>query len=160
MGGWIVYWIAEYHYIQYKVNHLCKTEGGVTVYVTPEDWRKMIGEEEWSQLTEFNYSQKQYYPTEKIVVNNVDYYPSSSINARLVKYSSHKKINEFIGQNNSLVIDLKSNTILMNYRYYSAGVGAWLAGGNPKFWLNEIYDCNDSISQEFSNLIRFYSKSQ
>ena len=44
MGGWIVYWAIEFAYIQAKVSYLCEKEAGITVYVTPEQWRKQIGE--------------------------------------------------------------------------------------------------------------------
>lgn len=37
MGGFIVYWIGEYIYIQVKVIQLCKSEGVSKVYVTPEE---------------------------------------------------------------------------------------------------------------------------
>lgn len=45
MGGWIVYWAIEFAYIQAKVSYLCKKEAGITVYITPEQWRKQITEE-------------------------------------------------------------------------------------------------------------------
>ena len=45
MGNFIVYWTVEYWMLQAKVTHLCETRGGTKIYLTPEEYRKKIGEE-------------------------------------------------------------------------------------------------------------------
>lgn len=157
MGGWIVYWVIEYAYVQAKVSYLCHKEAGITVYVTPEQWRKQIGEEEWATLSEFDYIKKQSYPRGDIIYEQKKHVPTSFLNDRLVKYSHHQDISEFIGKTESVIIDIKTQKPILHYTYFSAGAGAWLAGGSPKVWLNNIQSCEDNIYQQFSNRIKFYS---
>ena len=157
MDGWIVYWIIEFAYIQAKVSYLCKKEAGITVYVTPEQWRKQIGEEEWAHLFEFDYIKKQSYPSRDIIYEQKKYVPTASFNDRLIKYNQHQNISEFIGRMEAVVIDRKDKKAILHYTYFSAGAGHWITGGSPKFWLNNIQSCKNKIYQQFSNQIKFYS---
>lgn len=156
MGGWIVYWAIEFAYIQAKVSYLCKKEAGITVYVTPEQWRKQIGEEEWIKIKEFNDIERQSYPQEKITVKGTDYIPTMMINSHLINYSNTEYIDNIIRKRISIVWDYYNKNILLKYTYFSAGAGNWVTGGSPKFWLNNIQSCDDDIYQKFNNHIQSY----
>lgn len=156
MGGWFVYWAIEFAYIQAKVTALCEKEAGITVYVTPEQWRKQIGEEEWIKIKEFNDIERQRYPQEKITVKGTDYIPTMMINSHLINYSNTEYIDNIIRKRISIVWDYYNKNILLKYTYFSAGAGNWLAGGSPKFWLNDIQSCDDDIYQKFNNHIQSY----
>ena len=157
MGGWFVYWAIEFAYVQAKVSYLCEKEAGITVYVTPEQWRKQIGEEEWSTLMAFDNINKQSYPRGDIIYKQKRYIPTASFNDRLVKYNHHQSISKFIGKMDALIIDRKDKKAILHYTYFSAGVGNWLSNNSPKFWLNNIQSCNDDIYQQFINRIELYS---
>ena len=156
MGGWFVHWAIEFAYVQAKVSYLCEKEAGITVYVTPEQWRKQIGEEEWYKIQELNPIEQRNYPRKTITINKIDYVSTMMINSHLIKYSTVKNIDNFIGESRSIVMDYH-NTIILEYVYFSAGVGNWLSDGSPKFWLNNIQSCNDDIYQQFINRIELYS---
>lgn len=157
MGGWFVYWVIEFAYFQVKVSYLCKKEAGITVYVTPEQWRKQIGEDEWNTLKTHDYLEAQEYPRDKKMINGVEYRPISSINKRLVRYSDYYKINTFTGKRHVIIEDIKTHTRIMEYTYFSAGAGTWLTGGSFKSWLNNIDDCSDNIREEYRLKIQSYS---
>ena len=99
MGGWFVYWAIEFAYLQVKVTNLCEKEAGVTVYITPEEWRKQLGEEEWNKIKAHNYIERQYYPNNNIIIDEIKYIPSGSLNGRLIEYSHFSNINNYIKKN-------------------------------------------------------------
>ena len=50
MGGWWLYWGIEYLQVQANAEEMCK-QAGVKVYITPEEWKKMVGgEEAWRNI--------------------------------------------------------------------------------------------------------------
>lgn len=153
--------MLEYVYIQHKVTKLCKAEGGITVYVTPEEWKQQIGEEEWLEIRPYQTRiEVQNYPKGNFIFNGKEYFPTNIINRRIVKYSGFEGINKFTQKTTSLVVDLDEKKILFQYIYYSSGVGGILSENGHKFWLNSINDCNDDVYEEYQNLITYYSNSQ
>lgn len=160
MGGWIVYWIAEYHYIQYKVNHLCETEGGVTVYITPEEWRKMIGEEEWGALQRYGRPlNARLNGISNKIINGIEYIPVDRVNKNMIRYSDWEDVGSFTSKKTSLLINESNQQILMRYVLFSTGTGAWLAGGSPKFWINNVDSCSEEIDSQAYEVIHQYSNS-
>ena len=147
MGGWFVYWYWEYHYLQKTVTKLCQEEGGLTVYVTPEEWRKQIGEEEWKNLGTYeNYRKLNINSIVKerhIIINGQRYLALNKINRRIIRYANWQKINEFIDKQQDLLIDEQSNRILTKSTYFMIGSGKWLAGGSYKIWLNHLNGCKE-----------------
>ena len=91
MGWVLIYWVIEFAVIQARVSYLCATEGGTTVYVTPEEYRAQIGEEEWADLNYtgdgLTYSQREEF----ISYKENEYYPITQTNQRIWKY--HAKDN-------------------------------------------------------------------
>lgn len=139
MGGFMVYWAAEYAYIQYKVTKLCESEGGITVYVTPEQWRQQIGEKEWATLTE---DWKNIDHDLTFQFNDKIYYGSTQLNRRVISYAAKDERRDMIGDSDKLYIDKTTNQVLFRRHYFSVGVPA-IANSltGLKFWLDDINDC-------------------
>lgn len=148
MGGFIVYWIVEFIYIQAKVNHLCKTEGGVTVYITPEEWRKMIGEEEW-QKSVYTGNPDENYPKDNVInFGGREYRVSYQINQRVLRYYS-RDAGRYAIKNvyieDFLFYDMKLSKVLYRQRVFTSDIPDEL---NLKFWSK--YGANDcNLSHQF-----------
>ena len=145
MGGFIAYWAVEYVYIQSKVNQLCESEGGVTVYVTPEEYRAQIGEEEWADLSYTGdglaYSQREEF----IIYKENEYYPITQTNQRIWKY--HAKDNGPKGNiyiTNQLLYDIEEEKVLYVVESFTGrGVPAIANSiSGLKIWLDNIEGCN------------------
>ncbi len=160
MGGFIVYWAVEYIQIQRTITHLCETEGGITVYVTPEEWRKQIGEEEWDVLVAYNSSQRQRFKKHHKIIDNREYYSTEKFNRRITLYQSSENLSGYIGRFRYIAVDADTNNKLIEATFISAGTGAWLAGGSYKQWLKYISSCARSTNENFYELIRLYSNNK
>ncbi len=153
MGGFIVHWAIEYYQIQSTVTELCETEGGIKVYVSPEEWRKQIGEEEWNGLA---YLDERVKDTEKpyfFIFKGKKYKAGFKTNHRIWSFSIYDSIHDEIRIVDRIYVDTKSKKVLFQKTLFSTGAGAWLAGGSYKQWLNNIKDCD---SGSLSNEKRFY----
>lgn len=134
MGGWIFYWILEYHYIQYKVNHLCKTEGGVTVYVTPEEYKVRLKSNNFDGLPKIEYF------GDSVLFDGFEYI-SSKNNDRLVNFYSYVNYDEFYIFR-TIFFDKKTNIVLLSNNGVSVFTPSFandLSG--LKFWRGLIKDC-------------------
>ena len=151
MGGWFVYWYWEYHYLQKTVTKLCQKEGGLTVYVTPEEWHKQIGEEEWNNLPEDwkNISHNLHFQFQGKV-----YYGDSQLNKRVISFVANDERKDIIGDYDEIFVDKKSNQVLLRMHIFSVGAPAIVNSlYGLKFWLNHINDCS---IYELSDKDRFF----
>ena len=162
MGGWIVYWIIEFAYIQAKVSYLCKKEAGITVYVTPEQWRKQIGEEEWEKLKPFTdkESDQRYaiYNNKTLSFDNRIYkYTRGNMragnieNTRLSYYDFYDKIG-IVPIISHILVDENTKKILVKKTYFIytkkwEDLRIWIASRN----------CSDTIHKQFHNIALKYS---
>lgn len=140
MGGWVVYWYWEYHYLQKTVTKLCQKEGGLTVYVTPEEWRKQIGEEEWNNLPKDwkNISHDLQFKFQGKV-----YYGDSQLNKRVISFVANDERKDIIGDYDKIYVDKKSNQVLYRIHIFSIGAPAIaISLRGLKFWLNHTNDCS------------------
>ena len=140
MGGWFVYWYWEYHYLQKTVTKLCQKEGGLTVYVTPEEWRKQIGEEEWNNLPKDwkNISHDLQFKFQGKV-----YYGDSQLNKRVISFVANDERKDIIGDYDKIYVDKKSNQVLYRIHIFSIGAPAIaISLRGLKFWLNHTNDCS------------------
>ncbi len=168
MGGFIVYWTIEYIQIQRTVAHLCETEGGIKVYVTPEEWRKQIGEEEWNTLTPYT-KEKISYSTEigkKIILDNIKFEYSKGNthlnggileNDKVALYITYTAPKPIYGSKSiSLLVEKNTHKVLLkdiSFYYGTGPIANDLSG--LKFWLNNIKDCN--YTKEFIQIAHKYS---
>ena len=145
MGWVLIYWVIEFAVIQARVSYLCATEGGTTVYVTPEEYRAQIGEEEWADLNYtgdgLTYSQREEF----ISYKENEYYPITQTNQRIWKY--HAKDNGPKGDiyiTNRLLYDIEEEKVLYVVKSFTGrGVPAIANSISAlKIWLDNIEGCN------------------
>ena len=140
MGGWFVYWYWEYHYLQKTVTKLCQEEGGLTVYVTPEEWRKQIGEEEWNNLPE---DWKHISHDLHFQFQGKDYHGSTQLNKRVISFLANDERKDIIRDYDEIFVDKKSNQVLYRIHIFSIGAPAIaISLRGLKFWLNHTNDCS------------------
>ena len=140
MGGWFVYWYWEYHYLQKTVTKLCQEEGGLTVYVTPEEWRKQIGEEEWNNLPE---DWKHISHDLQFKFQGKVYYGDSQLNKRVISFLANDERKDIIRDYDEIFVDKKSNQVLYRIHIFSIGAPAIaISLRGLKFWLNHTNDCS------------------
>lgn len=158
MGGWFIYWVLEYAYIQHKVTKLCEMEGGVTVYVTPEEWRRQIGEEEWKRSIYVGEANG-YVKDDTIFFKNNEYHLSGQINQRLMKYDDKKfGRSGFVFLKDFIIYDPREKQVLYHERLYSMSApNFYNSTSGWKFWLNfGISECN--LSSKKINYLSYNSK--
>ncbi|MDO5639501.1 MAG: hypothetical protein Q4G28_06485 [Neisseria sp.] len=157
MGGFIVYWIWEYIAVQNYVAKLCKEEAGVIVYVPPEEWRKQLGEKEWEKNVKLDYFERQNHPRDEVLWDGKMFRQVAKENSRLGIYSYTGEKKMFTVKFINLVLDTTNGQKILSVTWFSTGVGAWLAGGSFKLWLNTIHTCSDKETAYFNALLRLYS---
>ena len=154
MGGWFVYWYWEYHYLQKTVTKLCQEEGGLTVYVTPEEWRKQIGEEEWNNLPPEDW--KDISPSLQFKFQGKVYYGSDQLNKRVISFVRMDERKDIIRDYDSIFVDKNTNQVLLRIHIFSVGTPAIATSlRGLKFWLDHINDCS---IYELSDEDRFFYK--
>ncbi len=166
MGGFIIYWTIEYYQIQRTVTKLCETEGGIKVYVTPKEWRKQIGEEEWTTLYPFtNLEIRNNKPTLERINHLGDVYKytpgifraGNIENSRITLYSNSEKNKYRILKFSDTLADRTNGNVLIKKTYFIYPVSAVANNlSGLKFWLSSIKDC-DIYDSKFHNLALQYS---
>lgn len=152
MGGWFIYWVLEYAYIQHKVTKLCEMEGGVTVYVTPEEWRRQIGEEEWKRSIYVGSSVQKELRNNAFYVNNKQFNPRFYFTDRiLLAYTNNYTHIDGIIQNETAYYDSKFKSVLfVEHKIYPSTGGTANYLRAFKFWLSNIDGCPNKDDLEFS----------
>lgn len=142
MGGFIVYWIAEYWILQVRVTHLCETRGGTKIYLTPEEYRKKIGEEEWKNLHEIDKSIIKEDGINNLLFQGREYAPRGYENNRIRSF-------EIIGETHGIAetdivyYDYKMHQVVFQTTTFGASSPSKLSSlEDLKFWLNNIKDCS------------------
>ena len=70
MGWVLVYWAVEAVVVRVYAAQMCK-QAGVTVYVTPDQWKQMVGgEEAWKAIPYVNKLVNEKYPYQYIQINS------------------------------------------------------------------------------------------
>lgn len=156
MGWVLIYWVIEFAVIQARVSYLCSTEGGTTIYVTPEEYRAQIGEKEWNNLPLMNKSIP--YAKEKemsIMFQGKNYIPLSQENRRIISLWNTQRGNFSYGiaKDDTVFYDVISKQVLFRQVTFKVSVGA-IANSlkGLKFWLNNVDDCS---SVDLPEPIRF-----
>lgn len=159
MGGFIIYWILEYIYTQIYVSHLCEN-AGVTVYVTPQQFRKQIGEWRWYALKNDDYEESDFNKNITYKFEGEEYYQWFKINKEITSYITSDHIYGVHGSRESSIYigNLKRN-VLMKQVTYGVGVGNSFMDSDAgwKFWLNNIDDCGAKDNQKLFKLQYGYS---
>lgn len=138
--GWIlIYWVIEFAVIQARVSYLCATEGGTTIYVTPEEYRAQIGEEEWNNLPWLNETIPYSESHDKFInFKGKKYELSGRENRRVVSFRSGEYSQNGIGMTDKIYYDTVSEKILLRQVMYGVSTGV----PNLKFWMSAIRQCS------------------
>lgn len=152
MGGWFVYWGVEFVRVQAQVNELCKKDSGITVFITPEEWRKQIGEEEWSTLNE---DFKNFHHKLDFSFNGKIYHGVHQLNKRVFVYEADDERDDKILEGDVIYVDKNSKQVLFREHWFEVGVPA-IANSltGLKVWKNTIDDCS---WKEWESNDRFFS---
>ncbi len=153
MGGFIVHWWLEYRDINTYVTELCAKEGGLTVYVTPEEWRKQIGEEEWSSLVPINDDIPEDAENKTITFQGETYDTPSRVNHRVWTSSITDYLSYRVYRTDRIYYDIKSKQVLFRQVFIGGGHYPNLPGA-LKGWLNNINVCDHA---SVPPKIRFFS---
>lgn len=150
--GWVpLYGFAEFMYMQHKTKQLCKAEGVVEVFVSPEAWRKAIGEEEWKKSIYTGNPDENYPSNSKIMFQGREYHIFSQSNQRLYVYVSEDRGNskEYVYTDDLFFYDFKLKKILYHQRVFSIDYVGYMTNSLfsfldiHKLWSSYgIQDCN------------------
>ena len=139
MGWVLIYWVIEFAVIQARVSYLCATEGGTTVYVTPEEYRAQIGEDEWNNLPWLNETISYSESSGKFIVfEDRRYQLSGRENRRVVSFRIGEYSQSGIGMTDRIYYDKVSKQVLLRQVRY--GVSTDIP--NLKFWMDGIKQCS------------------
>lgn len=111
MGGFIVYWIAEYWILQVRVTHLCETRGGTKIYLTPEEYRQKIGEDEWKNLRGINKLIHERDGISNVTFQGKEYVPLAYENNRIRSFEIRDKI-KGIAETDVIYYDYKMHQVV------------------------------------------------
>ena len=160
LACFIVYQIAEYHYVKYQVQSICKKEAGLFIYVTPEQWKEE-NKDEWETLAPYDskYGYALAGKIEKININGEFYEPQKVINNRVVEVSKLDLL-PYTNKKTILYVDKKEDRILVKWiGVRRTSVGALFVGSSSsnswKIWLNGM-GCTRGF-RKFADLENEYS---
>ena len=148
MGGWIVLWTIEYIQGMRFATEMCK-QAGVHVYVTPQEWKQMLGgEEEWQKFRVYNkrvrdpitYKVLPGYQ-EYLNFHGNRYYLNDGWNDRVLVYKRTEWHN-YVFLNETIFYDNQSGKVLWGYMSVK-GKAPNIANNlnGLKFWLNTYPEC-------------------
>ncbi len=163
MGGWFVYWAIEFAYIQLRIKELCEKEAGITVYVTPEEWRKQIGEE-WikakpltNKEIDEKYQKNQWktllFEGEEYEIRQGAMRAGNIENFRLSYYDRSTNRQGSIQEQSAILFDSVKNQVVLKKTYYFSypkrlgGVNVWFIPKDCSHFNKEFHD----IATKYSN---------
>ena len=142
MGNFIVYWTVEYWMLQAKVTHLCETRGGTKVYITPEEYRKRIGEEEWKNLHKIGKIIHKRDGINSLLFQGREYELLGYVNNRIRSFEIIGKMHG-IGETDIIYYDYKMHQVVFQRTTFGARAPSIMSSlEGLKFWLNNIKDCS------------------
>ena len=146
MGWVLVYWTVEAVVVRIYAAEMCK-QAGITVYVTPEQWRSLTKE----SADNLRKNAPFYFRNDKIIFNNQEFYSfhssSASRDAIVTYIYTPKKIN-YTTLYYEIFFDKKYQVILFkNLSIYTRSAPA---GNSYKFWIDSTPECGNDAFKYFS----------
>jgi len=142
MGNFIVYWTVEYWMLQAKVTHLCETRGGTKIYLTPEEYRKKIGEEEWKNLHEIDEIIHVGDGIDSLLFQGRKYEPRGYENNRIRSFEIIGETQD-IAETDIIYYDYKMQQVIFQRTTFGSRAPSILNSlEGLKFWLSNIKDCS------------------
>ena len=142
------------------LGELCKTQGGIKVYVSPEAYRQMIGEAEWQRLYAMNQSVYAGDKESYLHFAGKEYTPVAQRTPRVRAFRFRQEI-DGIHETDMLFYDEISQQALFQTVTFDAGAPPFLYyAGGLKFWLNDIRDCaTETLTDEERHFVAHYVNS-
>jgi hypothetical protein len=173
-GGWVLYGVIDHHLIQNRITRLCEARAGLHIYITPEEYGRMMREPGYEELSlkEDLYRKTGERITLKrdLIVDGMLYRKWSRLydkGGNLFNMSGDGAGGKYADPffSTYMVIDLKTNTKLATVIWVDVGGSiSYLATGNFsgfKVWKHDFKNCPFATyySKDYHNIIEEY-KSQ
>ncbi len=136
MGWAFIPWRMEYVALRDRMDYLCSKESRFTVYITPEEWRKQIGEDEWQEM---NLIEGSYDEEHTLIFEGIEYHHNYRLNKRVVILKGEGIKEKFIYKTYYIAYDTVLNEILyqsinfsLTFSHYKQDIS-----GKPRFWLKK-----------------------
>lgn len=171
IGGWVTYGFLEYGYKKQKIEGLCKKEGGVKTYITPEDWKKTIDKRIWQDMKPLSREKSnELYELNKNNVfdfeNRVYYYDDGygvfdgkNFKNILIEYKIYDRFDDVVVYSAILVDDRKQQVLLKMTEFSDKkfisdfsiwSVSSWYCGSVDDGWKRHLL-----ISQYLNNSFKY-----
>ncbi len=161
MGGFIIHWTIEYYQIKNYVTSTCETEGGVKVYVTPEEFKERLKSNNWEGLPKYTTLPKGDEQNEEYILFEGKEYKGFRTDTSIPKITIYDYWDFQTSLSTSYYEELyvfnQSNVVLIKNVSLNTGTGN-IANNlhGLKFWINNIQDCRTSDPASFSEKIDLY----
>lgn len=150
MGGWIIWWGIEYALNLKYAKEFC-AETGIEIYVTPEEWKAMVGgEEAWKQMP-YEYDGRPKASTEipEILEHKGRKYKLfGKDNDRIYSYNFQQR-KSHTGFSSLLRYDIVTKSVLFIKSESFTGSGYL----GLKFWLTDIPECRSEKKTPIFNYV-------
>ncbi len=163
MGGFIVYWTIEYYQIKNYVTNLCESEGGVKVYVTPEEFKERLRTNNWQGLPKYTVLPKGDEKNNEYIIFEGKEFKGFEPNATIPEITIYRhmvrKRQLFTIYREKIYVFNQPKVILTKYTSVFTSVPAVannLAG--LKFWINDIRDCDTDYHSVNDNKFSLYEQ--
>lgn len=140
------YSVVEYVYVFFQVQHLCKKEAGVFVYVTPEQWKEE-NKDELDQIVKYEWEDgnKLAKSMSPITIDGIKYKPETVKNTRMTHYAYYTYGNKqlLINRSSNILLDNKTGKVLIKSVYFHAIHPGYLYSGfnTYRLWMSTIPSC-------------------
>lgn len=114
---YLAFSLLECTYVQSRVSYICKKDAGLTVYVTPEQWREQ-NKSQWEALTQYDHQHAHALANgmEKINIDGYSYKVDRVENNRLVTASQCETIHIGVASKcTDILVDTQNNQVLMKF---------------------------------------------
>ncbi|WP_455228642.1 hypothetical protein [Kingella denitrificans] len=157
MGWVLVYWTVEAVVVRRYTVEMCR-QAGFKTYVTPEQWKQMVGgEEAWRSLT-FNdpyRTRSSFDHSQHIVFNGKKYESQMHWNERVLTFTKNKA-RRYAMMTDRVYFDTVTKTVLFQEVLVSTGASPLDMLGWLKPWFNYILPRCEIDGQELSDMHDLY----
>ncbi|QMT41309.1 hypothetical protein [Neisseria shayeganii] len=142
MGGWWVYWGVEYLQVRAYAKEMCQ-QAGVKVYITPEEWKEIVGGEEiWREIQPIDQSPTLDMQGKTLTFNHINYEISHQVNNRVFTYTRYKN-HSYLLMTDKIYYDRLSQKVLFQYIEANIGTSSTDLIAGLKFWIDAIPSCKN-----------------
>ena len=156
MGWVLVYWTVEAVVVRIYAAEMCK-QAGITVYVTPEQWRNLTKESADNLRKNAPFHLKSDILGDRIIFDGVEYRFGHKVSDRISEfYSEASRESEkfYVGVARDMFFDHEYKIILFKNTKIGVSTTDGISDISTKPWIDSIPSCFDS---SYIDLIQQYS---